>query len=338
MGIFRRPRDTSPSGLAITEFWEWWPEARQQIEASGDGLSTELHEQIQLRVHKIHPELVWEIDAQAPTFTISGGGLAELRGVAERWRRAAPRKDRWTFFAARQADPEMLAQKLGLGDHEFDLSYVLFGMRVDQSRARIDISAYHPDFLFVDEQTQLQVAFHVLNWALGEDDVARWIGNVTIAIEPPIDSLPPTHLASVVEQISEPFREGAWLRGEGRTPRGHPAQFNVRFPLHRQDYPLCDMHVALSLPYAHSNPDRLPVEPSSAALREIEARLSELGDRAVLAVRETGDGLRVFHLYADPESGIVPELDQMAAAWPEGRAKVASSPDPAWRNFVPFQP
>lgn len=337
MGIFKR-RDNSPAGTAIAEFWQRWPQLREQIETSGDALDTELHEEITRLVHKINPELVWEIDAQAPSFTMTGGGDPELRGLAERWRKAGPRRESWKFFAARQADPDMLGQKLALADHEFDLSYVKLGMRVDQARARIDIAAYHPDYLFVDEQTQLQVAHHVLDWALGEDDVARWIGDVTIAIEPPIDSLPPNLLASVVEQIAEPFKEGAWLTGEGRTPRGHPAQLTVKFPLHRQDFPLCDVHVSLSLPYAHSNPDRLPVEPSSSALREIEKHLDTLGAHAVLAFRETGDGLRVFHLYADPDSSIIADLDQLAASWPEGRAKVESAPDPGWRTLAPYQP
>ncbi|GAA3197610.1 DUF695 domain-containing protein [Actinocorallia longicatena] len=337
MGIFKR-RDTSPAGAAISEFWEQWPQLRERIEASDDALDTELHEAISRLIHKIHPDLLWEIDAQKPSFTVTGGGIAELRGIAERWRKAAPRRQEWAFYGARQGDPEMLDQKLSLADHEFDLTYVKLGMRVDRQRSRIHISAYHPDFLFVDEQTQLQVAFHVLDWSLGEDDVARWIGEVTIAIEPPIDALPPNLLASVVEQVAEPFKEGAWLTGEGRTPRGHPARIAVKYPLHRQDFPLCDTHISLTLPYASSNPDRLPVEPSSSALKAVQGQLEELGAQAVLALTETGDGIRVFHLYADAESPAVALLDQLAASWPEGRAKVEAVPDPGWRAIAPYQP
>lgn len=343
MGIFRRPRDTSsPSTPAIAEFWEWWGRTRTTIEAAlADGLPTEIIEEISRRVHKIHPDLQWELGrtgADVPVLTVTGAGAAELRGVAERWWRAAPDGGSWEYHAARQADPELLGQQLTLGDHEFDLEYVRLGMRADSGHARINVSAYHPDFLFVAEETQRQVTFHVLDWALGEDDVARWIGEVTIATEAPMDSLPPAMLSAVVQQIAEPFQEPSWLTGEGRTPRGHPARIGVRFPLHRQDYPLCDLHVAISVPYAHSNPDRLPVEPSSSALRTFEQRLAELGERAVLAVRETGDGLRVFHLYADPDSGVLAEFDQLAAAWSEGRAKVSSTPDPGWRALAPYQP
>jgi Family of unknown function (DUF695) len=347
MGIFRRPRDmpSSPSP-AIAEFWTWWVQARPRVEAAlTDGgqqeFATEVAEELSLRVHKIHSGLQWEIGGGhdgTPTLTLTGGGVDELRGLAERWLRAAPSGTDWEFHAARQADPEMLDQKLQLAEHEFDLGYVRLGMRADAGRARINITIFHPDFLFVPEAAQLQVAFHILDWALGEDDVARWVGEVRIATEQPVDALPSGMLSAVVEQISEPFRERAWLSGEGRTPRGHPARVGVRFPLHRQDYPLCDLHVEVSVPYAHSNPDRLPVEPSASALRTFEKRLSALGDRAVLAVRQTGDGLQVFHLYADPDSGVLAELDQLTAGWAEGRAKVASAPDPGWRALAPYQP
>jgi Family of unknown function (DUF695) len=232
----------------------------------------------------------------------------------------------------------LLRSRLSLGDHDFDLGYVRLGMRADAGRARVHLSVFHPDFLFVPEEAQRQVAANVLVWALGEDDVARWIGDVTTATEQPMDALPPDTLAAVVDQIAEPFKEPAWLRGEGRTPRGHPARVAVLFPLHRQDHPLCDLHVTVSLPYANSNPDRLPVAPSSTALKAFHDKLDKLGEHAVLALSETGDGLRVFHLYADPDSGVVAELDQLAADWPEGRAKVAATPDPAWRTLAPYRP
>jgi hypothetical protein len=341
MGIFgRRPRESSvPSSPAVAEFWEWWATVHAEFE-SGEP-RTELFEELDVRVHKIHPELEWELGRSPddrPSLTLTGGGDPELRGLAERWRRAAPKTPDWHYHPARPADPDVLSRRLALSDHEFDLEYVRLGMRADTARARIDITVYHPDFLFVDEEAQLQVAYHVLHWALGEDDVVRWVGNVTLATEQPIDALPPNMLAAVVEQVAEPFQEPAWLTGEGRTPRGHPSQLRVRFPVHRQDYPLCDLHVEVSLPYAQSNPDRLPVGSSASALRAFEKKLTGFGDRAVLALRATGDGMRVFHLYVDPDSGVVPELDQLAAGWSEGRAKVAAAPDPAWRALQPYRP
>lgn len=198
MGIFRRPREASSAAAlpAITEFWDWWPQVRPRIESainaseSGDGpeggLPADVVDGLTAHVHAIDPELEWEIggaDDRSPQLTVTGGGEPGLRGLAERWLRAAPRDTAgWRFFAARQADPEMLAQNLVLGDHEFDLEYVRLGLRADAAQARVHVTAYHPDFLFVPEEQQLQVALHVLYWALGEDDVARWVGEVSIAM------------------------------------------------------------------------------------------------------------------------------------------------------------
>ncbi|HEY0539589.1 MAG TPA: DUF695 domain-containing protein [Actinoallomurus sp.] len=335
MGIFRRSSDaTAPHAEAIAGFWEWWPQARRRLD---EGVPADIADEMSAHVEAVHADLEWEI-GPGPSLTVSGGGVDELRGIAERWRLGAPDDDAWHYRAARPADPAMLSGKLQLGDHEFDLEYVRMGLRADSARARVDISSYHPDFLFVPEETRLALTYRVLDWALGEDDVARWVGEVTTAEDEPMDALPPSMLPPVVEQISAPFSEPAWLVGEGRTPLGHSARVAVRFPLHRQDYPLCDSYVSVALPYANANPDRLPVEPSASALREFEEAVEALAPRAVLAAHETGDGRRVLHLYADPVSGAVARLDQLAASWSEGRAKVSTQPDPGWTALAPYRP
>jgi Family of unknown function (DUF695) len=335
MGIFRRSSDaTSPHTEAIARFWDWWPQARRRLD---EGVPADIADEMSEYVEAVHEDLEWEI-GPGPSLTVSGGGDGELRGIAERWRLGAPDDDVWHFRAARPADPAMLSGKLQLEDHEFDLEYVRMGLGADTARARVDVTSYHPDFLFVPEETRLALTYRVLDWALGEDDVARWVGEVATAEEEPMDALPAAMLPPVVEQISAPFSEPAWLVGEGRTPLGHAARVAVRFPLHRQDYPLCELYVSVALPYAHANPDRLPVEPSASSLRTFEEAVESLGPSVVLAAHETGDGRRVLHLYADPASGAVARLDQLAAGWGEGRAKVASQPDPAWTVLAPYRP
>ena len=334
MGIFRRSSGTPAHSLAIARFWEWWPTARARLD---DGVPADVAEELTEHVEAMHPDLEWEL-GPGRSLTVTGGGVGELRGIAERWARSAPGGDGWRYRPARAADPAMLTGKAQVEEHEFDLDYVRLGLRADARRARVDVAAYHPDFLFVPEDVQLALTRRVLDAALGEDDVARWVGTVTAVTDEPMDALPPAMLPAVVEQVAAPFAEPAWLTGEGRTPLGHTAQVAVRFPLHRQDHPLCELYVTVSVPYAHANPDRLPVEPSASALRDFEKAIDALGDHGVLAARETGDGKRIFHVYVDPESGAVAELDQLAAGWPEGRAKVATQPDPAWRTLEPYRP
>ncbi|MDN3358863.1 DUF695 domain-containing protein [Actinomadura sp. DC4] len=335
MGIFRRSPGAAASHTeAISRFWEWWPQARRRLDQA---TPADIADEMSAHVEAIHKDLEWEI-GPGPGLTLSGGGVDELRGIAERWLLGAPKDDNWHYHAARPADPAMLSGKLQLDEHEFDLEYVRMGLRADSARARVDITSYHPDFLFVPDETRLALTLRVLDWALGEDDVARWVGEVATVADEPMDALPPAMLPTVVEQIAAPFGEAAWLVGEGRTPLNHTARVAVRFPLHRQDYPLCELYVSVTLPYANANPDRLPVEPSASKLREFEEAVEALGPRAVLAAHETGDGRRVLHMYADPASGAVAQLDQLAASWSEGRAKVSAQPDPAWSALAPYRP
>jgi hypothetical protein len=339
MGIFRRPRDPAPDAT-VRQFWTWWPSVRPRIEAGlAEEMPSELLDEIAERVRAIHRDLDWEIGpglSAAHSFTMTGTGRGELRGVTERWRRDAPDEPDWEFHAARPARPRHLEQSISLDDHELDLSHVALGLRADMAKARVHVTAYHPDFLFLPDDARAVIANQILTWAVGEDDIARWIGEVIAAADKPVDALPPSALPSVVQQVAAAYAEPAWLSGEGRTARGHPARVAVRFPLHRQDHPLCDLHVAVSVPYAHTNPGRLPVDPSATALRGFADRLGELGDGVVLAAHETGDGRRVFHLYADPDSGVVARLDQLGAEWSEGRVRVATRPDPAWDAIAAY--
>lgn len=341
MGIFRRPRDT-PDRAAIAGFWSQWPSIRPRIEAAlVEQMPSELLDEIAIQVQAIHPGLDCELGPGTNTphsFTVTGGGKSELRGLAERWLRAAPDEEEWEFHASRQARPEHLDQTVSLDGHELDLAHVALGLRADMAKARVHVTAYHPDFLFLPEDTRATIAGQVLDWALGEDNVARWIGEILPAADKPMDALPPSALAAVVEQVASAYDDPVWLSGEGHTARGHPARILVRFPLHRQDHPLCELHVAVSVPYAHTNPGRLPVDPSAAALREFADNFAELGDSAVLAAHETGDGRRIFHLFVDPETAVVARLDQLAASWPEGRAKVASQLDPGWEALASYLP
>jgi hypothetical protein len=332
MAIFRRSHDEPVS--AITEFWDWWPAVRSRVDPDKD-LPDDLVSEIADHVRAIDRGLTWEI-RQGPVLTVTAGGVGELRGTAERWLLAGPEGDGWTYRAARAADPAALEGKIDLDGDEFDLSYVRLGLHADARRARVDVTSYHPDFLFVSEDVRNAVTDLVLRLALGEDEAARWTGTVRTATEQPIDALAPTMLPMVVDQIA--IREPVWLSGEGRTARDHPSRVAARFPLNRPDYPLCEEHVVAFVPYSNANPDRLPVEPSATALRRFEERLEQLRPHAVLLSHVTGDDARIFHLFADPTSGVLAELDQMAAAWSEGRARIASEPDPAWTAATPYQP
>ncbi|MQA97291.1 MAG: DUF695 domain-containing protein [Streptosporangiales bacterium] len=336
MALFRRrPSRSASVAPAIAEFWAWWPEVgRQLAETSSDELPEDLGERLMARIQAIHPELSWSVREGARArraLIVSSGGHAELRGVAERWLRAAPEAGPdWEFLSAFPPAPDDLDAAVDFEGHELDLGHVSLGLRVDGRRARVDITAYHPDFAFLPDEARAVIAAHVLTAALGEDQVARWIGAVNTVTERPLDALPPSSLPAVVDQLAQTHAAPSWLTGEGRTARGHPALIAVRFPLRRVDFPLYEQHIVVGLPYQHSGPDRLPVDPSGASLRGFADTGLALVPGAVLVAHETGDDQRVFHLYADPESGAAAAIEQLAAGWSEGRARVSTTSDPSW--------
>ncbi|HEY3682330.1 MAG TPA: DUF695 domain-containing protein [Streptosporangiaceae bacterium] len=338
MGLFRRRPPSSAAPEGIGEFWQWWPGVRADFARDGEETDTERATEMAERVARIHPDLAWEISAPGDgghVLTLTGGGRDDLRALTERWMRAAPEDDAWEFRPALAADRDALDSVFRLEDTELELSHIALGVRVDAEHSRVNVAVYHPDFLFLPDDARAATARRALALALGEDEVSRWIGTITPAEERPVDALGLSALPAVTRQLAD-TRGGDWLSGRTRTPRGRPSLVKVRFPLRRVDHPLCDTHILLSVPYAHANPDRLPVDPSASALRTFEEKLESIGPDALLAAHETGDDHRVFHIYADSESGALSEIDQLAAAWQEGRVRVVTRPDPQWQALAPY--
>ena len=340
MGLFRRRSASGSASEGVREFWQWWPGARDDLARGGGDPETEATQELSRRVARIHDDLSWEISVPEGgryALTLSGDGRDDLRAITERWVRAAPDDDAWEFRPALAADPDALDSLFRLDEHELELSHVALGVRVDTRQARVNVTVYHPDFLFLPEEAQAVTARRALALALGEDEVSRWIGDVTPVEDKPVDALGLSALPAVTRQLAETRGAADWLSGEARTPRGRPAVVKVRFPLRHVDHPLCDTHVVVSVPYANANPDRLPVDPSASALHEFEARLADLGAGAMLAAHETGDDHRVFHVYADSESGVLGLIDQIAASWQEGKVRVVTRPDPEWAALGPYR-
>ncbi|HEY6740606.1 MAG TPA: DUF695 domain-containing protein [Actinopolymorphaceae bacterium] len=326
------------STQGIDDFWSWWQGYADTAAAllRSQDIDTFARE-LSPRIDQIHPDLGWETAPPENAefcLVVSAGGVAENRSIAERWLRSAPAADdRWEFRSARPANPRMLGVPLRLDDHEFDLSHVEFAVRFSARRARFDLSAYHPDFAFVDETLARQAAFLTLDFALGEDDVARWIGAVQIATEKPTDSFPATGLRPVVTDIAGNYAEPAWLTLGGRTADGQDLQVVTRFPMRRVDFPLFDEHIAVGLPYVHKTADGFPTGESAAALDRLTAALTELaGTDAAVVARQSAGGVHVVHLYADTEQDVASRLKPVIEEWSEGEAGMQAVHDPGWKG------
>nr|BFE83070.1 hypothetical protein GCM10020093_056710 [Planobispora longispora] len=200
--------------------------------------------------------------------------------------------------------------------------------------------AHHPIFGAIDEETRTEATLLALDWLLGEDDVARWVGEISAVEFPPIDAVPAVHLPSVVADLASEFQDEQWALLEGETGNGSRLIATTRYPLRSVDYPLFDQHIAITLPYLNRDPDGLPTGPSLEALRDFEERLagriSKLSGAAVLAAHMSAEGQRVLHVYADPAGEAAIHAKELIISWEEGRPRVDVAADPGWTAVAPF--
>jgi hypothetical protein len=272
---------------------------------------------------------------------VSASNDPELRPLAHRWALAAPPSDAmWEFYPSRQANPQAADLTVDVGGREFGLDRLVVALRVPPGTPRVDVTAFHPIFPDVDDDTRMEATFLALDWLLGEDEVARWVGEIVAAEFEPIDALPAIHLPGVVADVAEGFKEERWAILEGHTATGGRLIATARYPLRPVDFPLFDQHIAVTLPYREAEGDGLPVGASLDALRDFEdrltLRLAEAGGSAVLTAHMSADGSRVLHVYADPAAAVAPMVEELAAEWKEGHARVDVAEDPSWSAVAPF--
>ncbi|WP_169947462.1 DUF695 domain-containing protein [Microbispora sp. H11081] len=344
MRLFGRESESTDPAAAIAAFWTRWEQTRPQIDACVEAEDPEaLAELIGPAVTDLHPSLVWEV---APgrmavhALVVSASSDPELRPFAHRWAQAAPPPDAmWEFHPSRQANPRAAELTVDVGGREFGLDRLVVALRVPPGAPRVDVTAFHPIFPDVDDDTRTEATFLALDWLLGEDEVARWLGEIVAAEFEPIDALPAIHLPAVVADVAEGFEEEQWALLEGNTATGGRLTAAARYPLRPVDFPLYDQHIAVTLPYREADAEGQPAGASLDALRDFEgrltARLTEAGS-AVLTAHMSADRTRVLHVYADPAAAVPPLVEEIAADWKEGPARVDVAEDPSWSAVAPF--
>ena len=374
----RRPTDSTSATTEFWDYWPKVRQTLSEAVELGRPAPSEAAEKVSALVHQIHPDLDWEVGhapkdqpggledldlsqdvdpdkllaqlaelenpsqmgaGPAYTLTLRPGHSDEARIQAERWARSAPEDSEWTFLPVRPADHEELGRTVSWDDHEFDLSHVSVSMRVDQATGKVEVGIYHPDNMFVAEETRDRLAEHVTLLALGEDDVVRWIGKTQPLVEKPLDPLPPTAMPSVIRQMADMLGgQGGWVTLQGRVPITGGLEVLLRHPLSRREFPALSLFVHVVVAYTHLDEDRLPAEDSTEALESLEARLSSLlGQNGALFARRTGGGKRQYLYYLDPDSGVLPEFEAALVDWSEGKVKLRTELDPEWIQIENFR-
>lgn len=339
----RRQRQQTNPREGIARFWSWWngggAERTAHDHGSGNGRSDASAAELAAMVSAIHPGLQWEITVgrqAAYALCVSGGGQPELRTTAERWVQAASATDpRWEYRSARLADPDALSAQLHLGPYEVTVGDATCLVALDSARHVLDVTLHQPMFPEMVEQARLQVAHLMLAWLLGEDNLERWLGRVEVSVTDPPASMPISALPELVHSLADQPVTPLWSAWEA-IAGSQVVVVTARRPLKRVDYPLLDLHLAVTLRYADQTEHGLPTESAGHQLQRLQdSLLTRLGSQALLIGYETGGGSRVLHLYGDSE---LPATAERTWEWAAGvtGASVTTRLDLGWREAARF--
>ena len=333
MALFKKS-----SSLPIPAFWQWWnDEGAARVEAA---IRTKdfgnLAAVITKKVKAIHPDLVWELGqgkSSEHCLTVSAGGVAVARPLAERWKRSAPAPSpEWEYAAARERSADALSNTLEFEGVALSLVDALLAVEVDEARAVVDVAMFHPAFERLPREQQLAVVFLALDWTLGEDDVERWIGEISSVDAPPSTPVGLAALPGVVDALAARTKE-EWVLMEAPADKGMRRLVQAQRPLRWIDHPLLDLHSEVELRYSTSRSDGLPDEESLEQLRTLEHGLEDAaGGRARLLAIDTSSGKRSFHLYSDSEDQNAADAISRWTAITPG-AHVTHSHDPSWTRL-----
>jgi len=369
--------DTTSATSEFWEAWPEVRTALADAVAKDQPAPSEVSDRVTALVRRIHPDLDWEVgpaprstgsaeeldlspdvdpekllqqlaalddpsqltDGPEYAMTLRPGRSDEARVQSERWSRSAPEDDQWVFHPVRPADLDQLSGTVRWDDHELDLSHVLLSVRVNPGTSKIDVGVYHPDNMFLGEESRSRIAEHVTLLALGEDDYMLWIGRVSPLEEKPIDPITPANLPSVVKQMGDMLGgHDGWVRGTYKLPLVGGGEILLRHPLHRRSFPALTLATHVIVPFTNTDEDKQPTGGSEEALESLQSTLeSLLGDNGALFGRRTDGGKRQFLYYLDPDSGVLPQFENALMDWPEGEIKLRTELDPGWRHITMFR-
>jgi len=332
MGLFKKK--ARPQAETIAEFWRWWATVRDDVAtAIPAGTVSTFTDGFNRRVSAIHPGLQWELsrgDSSAHALAVTPGGQAALRASAARWLAAAPPGDEtWSYRSVRAADPSSFESVLELDGHKLELAQIRYGVTVRREDRQIDVVCYHPLFAGLPDDVKGQITFLTLDWAVGEDAVEIWLGEITWTGVEPADPQTPADLRRAVDTVAAV--EDSWALMQGQRRDGTPLLATAASPLRPARWPRFDLYVPIRLPYQRYNEGQFPVDESLTALRRFEDELGiAIGANGTLVAHETSGRLRTLHYYVDSQTNARAELESRLPQWREGRASTDPRLDPAF--------
>ena len=321
----------------IRSFWAWWSTARHQIlraieveKTFTDGLIRDIASHVDAI-----GDLDWELSLGKTAkhgFCLSPKGDPQARLVTELWRHRGPRPDEtWEYFAARQGGQ---GAKIEIDQVQLDRDDLMVSLEVDTGRERIDATYFHPGFAKLSEKLQTTALYLLLDGALGEDAVERWLGRIRATSQKLENAVPFSQFRDALSELEREATGEQFVLMKGTTESGAPVFISCNRSLKRIDHLLHTMHVAVDLAILDQNPQGLTTPADAEKLDELEDELTAaLAGLVVYFGRETKPGHRVMHWYVAEDSAAKAIIERWSARHSERDPHVEWIHDPTW-EFV----
>ena len=193
----------------VDQFWHWFEDNQQQIrKALLANKPTSVSEDTLKNIDKIMPGLSWCYgpgqEEDSFTFTLSPEANRSFQFLTAFWYDSAPAIPGWTFYAARQPARDPSKFTISIGEKSYSIAEIWLVLVINEEDQKIDISAWHPHFSELDDNTRYQVLFLWLDEVLGENGTEQWIGQVDFSTEKFAEAIPllemKEHLDSITQQ------------------------------------------------------------------------------------------------------------------------------------------
>jgi hypothetical protein len=159
------------------QFWTWFEENQEDIfhfERNQEAIFNKLHKALT----RVHRDLTFEfgpIEDGKRVFVLSADGLKGAFPAVESLHASAPSLPRWTFIKFRPRRPAMAIQ---IEDFRLEPSDVEVAIEPDGDKAGLTL--FIRDYSDARKNQFLQIAFLMLDQAIGEYDMITGVGFVEI--------------------------------------------------------------------------------------------------------------------------------------------------------------
>lgn len=284
----------------IQDFWAWWSESgRAALLAAIDGDESDIAETLSSKLQELHLSLDWQLTPLAGgrySLAFSGGGNRLLRVLTETLLVWAPVDDeRFAYAGARIALP---LEPFEFGEVLIDPRAVRVATEVDEEYEQLDLTMWIPGAGGFDADDQMELAMHLLDMALGEDDTERWIGIIDPVDENPGQSVFLPALPEVIAGYEPTVTRDEWVvYQKGPTPH-EPVIVAMNVAAKHIDHLMHGIHVEVRIALTEVTDLGLPSDAEAGRIADIEDAIVEaLPAGVILVARETGLNHRILHFY-----------------------------------------